>query len=409
MKIKRNEFFAWIFFGLITASVAAATIIDVSKRLAGEKPTLVDLSFILVPLAFAFVGALIISHQPRNVIGLLMMLPGISLFVLVDAYLRPYISGALPVPALPTPVFLLILWFSNWNWLLLVFPLMFIMVLFPTGRPLSRRWGWLIYFGLGVAVVFILLITFSQSLAPGSGGVDWSLRNPIGFLDPKLLDGVVAPFIVAMPIWVVLCTVSLLVRFRRAGGIEREQIKWLFYAAAIFAAFYVPTFIGNTFSQAENIWNLLFVIGLLAFPVAIAIAILRYRLFDIDVIIRKTLVYGGLTATLALVYFGSVILLQGLFGAVTGQERSPVAIVISTLAIAALFAPLRRRIQSDIDRRFYRKKYDAEKIVAAFGASLREEVNLEELQTQIVAVVEETLQPEMVSLWIRERPRGSRQ
>jgi hypothetical protein len=407
MKIKRNAIFAWIFFGLITASVAAATIFDVSKRLAGEKPTLVDLSFILVPLAFAFVGALIISHQPRNVIGLLMMLPGVSLFVLVDAYLRPFLNGSISPPQSPTPFFLLILWFSNWNWLLLVFPLMFIMVLFPTGRPLSRRWGWLIYFGLGVAVVFILLITFSQSLAPGSGGVDWSLRNPIGFLDTKLLDGVVAPFIVAMPIWVVLCTVSLLVRFRRAGGIEREQIKWLFYAAAIFAAFYVPTFIGNTFSQAENIWNLLFVIGLLAFPVAIAIAILRYRLFDIDVIIRKTLVYGGLTVTLALVYFGSVILLQGLFSAVTGQESSPVAIVISTLAIAALFAPLRRRIQNDIDRRFYRKKYDAEKIVAAFGASLREEVDLDDLQTRIVAVVEETLRPEMVSLWIREKPRGS--
>ena len=279
------------------------------------------------------------------------------------------------------------------------------MVLFPTGRPLSRRWGWLINFGMGLAFLLVFFSTFSQTLAPGSGGVDWAFRNPIGFLGKEWIDVVSFPFFVLMPVWVVLCFVSLLVRFRQAGGMEREQIKWLFYAGAIFAVFYIPPFILESYSQAENIWNLLFAFGMLAFPAAIAIAILRYRLYDIDVIIRKTLVYGALTATLALVYFGSVILLQSLVTAVGGQQTAVVT-VISTLLIAALFTPLRKRIQNDIDRRFYRKKYDAEKVVAAFGSSLREEVDLVDLQSQIVAVVEETLQPEQVSLWLRKPERN---
>jgi hypothetical protein len=284
---------------------------------------------------------------------------------------------------------------------------MFIMVLFPTGRPLSSRWGWLIYVGMGLAIILILFATFSQTLAPVSGNADWAFPNPIGFLETEWIDVVTIPFFILMPVWVVLCFVSLLVRFRGAGGIEREQIKWLLYAGAIFAAFYVRTFIFGSFNQANNLWEYLWGIGMLAIPAAIAIAILRYRLWDIDVIIRRTLVYAALTATLALIYFGSVILLQSLVTAVGGQQTAVVT-VVSTLLIAALFTPLRRRIQSDIDRRFYRKKYDAEKVVAAFGSSLREEVDLDDLQVQIVTVVQETLQPERVGLWLvpnRERKR----
>ena len=159
MKDKRNTILAWILFGLIAISVTAAVIYDLSTRPAGYNFAWADIGAAFVPVTFAFVGALIISRQPRNVIGWLMMLPGISLFVLVDAFLRPYLSGLIPPPVAPTPVFLLILWFSNWNWLLLVFPLMFIMVLFPTGRPLTPRWRWLIYVGLVIMTAFILFIT----------------------------------------------------------------------------------------------------------------------------------------------------------------------------------------------------------------------------------------------------------
>jgi len=399
MKKNRNSIFAWIFFGLIAFSVIAAVIFDYSNRPAGNNLWLEYIMVPLMPLTFAFVGALIISRQPRNWIGLLMMLPGLSLFLLSDAILRPYLNGFLPPPEPPTPIFLLILWFSNWNWLLLVFPLMFIMVLFPTGRPLTPRWGWLIYFGIGLIVFIVLMSTFAEVLAPGSGGVDWSIDNPLGFLKEEWIEVAATPFIIALPIWVVLCTISLFFRFRGATGVEREQIKWLFFAAAIFALSYVPTFIQNDFSDSDNLWNIFWLIGMMAIPIAIAIAILRYRLYDIDIIIRRTLQYTLLTGLLALVYFGSVVLLQSLVENFTGQQ-SPIVIVISTLMIAALFNPLRHRIQDFIDRRFFRKKYDAEQTLARFAIVARDEVDMDKLTTAILGVVEETMQPEKIMLWL---------
>ncbi len=399
MQDKRNALIAWVVFGLIAASVIAGFIYDFSTRPTGDHIALSEFTLPFVPVTFALVGALIISRQPRNVIGLLMMLPGLSLFFLVDVYLRPYITGILPPPESPTGFFLLILWFSNWNWLLLVFPLMFIMVLFPTGQPLTLRWGWLIYYGVGLMVLFVLMITFAESLAPGSGGVDWKFDNPFGFLKEDWINALVGPFLVSLPIWVILCVVSLMIRFRRAGGVEREQIKWLFYAAAIFALTYVPSFIWTDFNDPENFLGFLWVFGMLSIPLAIAIAILRYRLYDIDIIIRRTLQYALLTGLLALVYFGGVVLLQNLFESITG-EQSAIAIVLSTLVIAALFAPLRLRIQKSIDKRFYRHSYNAEQTLASFASTARDEVDLDELTAALVRVVDETMQPEMVSLWL---------
>jgi hypothetical protein len=205
--------------------------------------------------------------------------------------------------------------------------------------------------------------------------------------------------------------ISLVVRFRRARGVERQQLKWFAFSGVVFCAvfaigpvlWYLPESPGT-----EWIWTVLFLVGASTIPVAVGIAILRYRLYDIDLIINRTLVYGALTALLVGVYVGSIVVLQGLLRALTGQE-SQLAIVASTLAVAALFNPLRRRIQSFIDRRFYRRKYDARKTLEAFSAKLRDETDLEALNSELVGVVRETMQPAHVSLWLRPElpPRGN--
>ena len=208
--------------------------------------------------------------------------------------------------------------------------------------------------------------------------------------------------------------ISLALRFRRAASVERQQIKWLLYAGALT---FIMTFTVSPAAPFElssgdlpgfvsalvSLWAWLAVISI---PVAVGIAILRYRLYDIDVVINRTLVYGALTATLALIYFGGVATVQAIFRALTNQEQQPqLAVVVSTLVIAALFAPLRRHIQGFIDRRFYRRKYDARKTLEEFSAKLRDETNLEALNHELVGVVSETMQPAHVSLWLRpDRP-----
>jgi hypothetical protein len=205
-------------------------------------------------------------------------------------------------------------------------------------------------------------------------------------------------------VWVVLIAIvfsalSLVLRYRRAGGVERQQLKWFAYAAVLWIAMFSVEF----FYEPPGAWDALFetVFGA-GLYVAVGVAILRYRLYDIDVLINRTLVYGSLTAVLALIYFGIVAATEATFRALSGQEQQPqLAIVVSTLVIAALFNPLRRRIQGFIDRRFYRRKYDATKTLAAFSAKLRDETDLEALNNELVGVLRETMQPAHVSLWLR--------
>ena len=255
----------------------------------------------------------------------------------------------------------------------------------------------------------IVLMSVGGVLAPGRlpdlGGV----HNPFGLEQYPWVGDVTQSVILLLPPCILASALSLVLRFLRSGGEEREQIKWLAFAALIlglgFSSFVILGFIvPEATGRADPLWvNLLEDAVTLSFagvPVAVGIAVLKYRLYEIDLIINRALVYATLTATLALVYVGSVVSLQALLRVLSSQE-STLAVVASTLAIAALFNPLRRRVQAFVDRRFYRRKYDATKTLAAFNARLREETDLGALSDDVVGVVRETMQPKHVSLWLR--------
>jgi hypothetical protein len=272
------------------------------------------------------------------------------------------------------------------------------MLLFPTGKPPTPRWRWVLYGGLFMAGFLIFIATFAPILSLVDDP-DWAIANPIGFL-PTDFEFPDALWAAGLVILTLSCVASLIVRYRRARGVERQQMKWLFYACGLFGVLYLLDGSDWPTPFLNDLWNIIFTLSIMAIPTAIAVAILRYRLYDIDVIIRKTLIYSVVTGLLALVYLGLVVLLQEVFAQLSG-EQSPIAIVISTLVIAALFVPLRRRVQDVIDRRFYRSKYDAAQALATFSKTARDEVDLERLATTLVGLVHETMQPEQVTLWLK--------
>jgi hypothetical protein len=261
----------------------------------------------------------------------------------------------------------------------------------------SRRWRPFVW----LVVITALAAVFARAFSPGPLEGFPGIRNPLGINDLGGLLPIIARAweVVGLILVVVVSTASLLVRVRRGRGEERQQVKWLLYAATLLS---VTGLLGLTVEPIGRGWVglVLITLGFLAVPVAIGIAILRYRLYEIDIIINRTLVYATLTAALAAIYFGGIVVSQRLFVLLTDQQ-STLAVVASTLLIAALFNPLRRRIQSFTDRRFYRRKYDAQKTLETFSIKLRDETDLEALSGDLEGVVRETMQPAYVSLWLR--------
>src|SRR5919112_140150 len=356
-------------------------------------------------MAFPLVGALIASKRLKNAVGWLCLAVGLlwALSGVFDyyGYYGAATPGSVPFPVVAAGI-------SDWIWVPAVGLLgTYVLLLFPDGRLPSSRWRPLAWLSGAV----ILLLSLGVMLAPGPLDNLGGVRNPFGIEGADWLTAGAYVLLPLLPLCMLASALSLVLRYRRSGGEERQQIKWIAFAASVVVVVYAIALIASfvfpaeSWTTAGSVWwlNLLTYVVLSSFtlvPIAVGIAVLKYRLYEIDLIINRALVYGSLTAMLVALYLGGIVLLQRVFVTFTGQ-RSTLAVVASTLLIAALFNPLRRRIQYFIDRRFYRSKYDARKTLEAFSTKLRDDTDLEALSSDLVGVVRETMQPSHVSLWLR--------
>ena len=413
---------AWSLWAVCVLLMGLAFLLDfVTRTVPVPLGTRASLGFAIpmavLSLASPTVGALIVSRLPTNPIGWIFC--SVGLLYAAQGFTMAYADYAL-LENLALPLEVYAAWFSSWVWFTQPLGLVFLMLLFPDGRLASRRWrvvAWVALCGTALAALGDAVIPEDWSYHPyvlnpirtmvlnGSGFTTYQTISAAGLLGYTLL---VASNLAAL--------FSLILRLYRTWGDERQQIKWFLFAAVPAALCLNPTllqYIVDRFTEeflsatvqimSWDVYSYLFhvsLFGLLAVSVCTYIAILKYRLYDIDVIINRTLVYGSLSATLVALYVGGILLLQSVFVVLTG-EKSTLAVVASTLLIAALFNPLRQRIQSFIDRRFYRRKYDARKTLEAFSSKLRDETDLNALSEDLTSVVRETMQPAHVSLWLR--------
>jgi hypothetical protein len=342
--------------------------------------------------AFMVVGALIVAHRPGNAIGWIFSASALLAFTAQLA--SEYTTYAYVTRPGSLPGAILAAWYASWSWfLVLALALVFTPLLFPTGRLLSPRWrpaAWL----AGVATAALTVLGALRANLDLGG--DQVIANPIGIAAVENPENstVGAALFILLVLLMAVAFVSLVIRFRRSRGEERQQLKWFTYAGAL-----LPLALLGELLPAP-VGSFVFAVVIVFLPVAAGIAILRYRLYDIDRLINRTLVYGLLTALLAGVYGGAVLVLGQAFGGV-GRDPPSWAVAGATLAVAALFQPARRRIQAVVDRRFNRRKYDVTKTVEAFSTRLRDEVNLDALSAELLAVVDRTVQPTVAWLWLR--------
>jgi hypothetical protein len=382
----------WMIVPLYVSGVCTSYVLQRRAGLLNDNS--VENAVLLVGFsAFAVVGALLVTKRPANAIGWIMAAVAmVSIFLAGDSYA----AYVMVTRGRPDALAVVGAWIGSWYWLLLLaLVLVYLPLLFPDGRLPSRRWlpvAVLAGIGmLGVVVLGALADTLPLNEAPG-----YEIDNPIGIeglghVEDLPVFGVLTGLLF---VGIIGAIASVVVRFRRSRGVERQQMKWFVYAVAPMLLIPTEDYLPGIVSSGA------LSVVLIGLPTAVGIAVLRHRLYDIDVLINRTLVYGSLTALLVAAYVGSIVVLQAVFRSLTGQD-SQLTIVASTLAIAALFNPLRRRIQAFVDRRFYRRKYDAAKTLAAFSARLRDETDLAELNEELLAVVRETMQPAHLSLWLR--------
>jgi hypothetical protein len=341
---------------------------------------------------FGLVGALIVWRQPGNRMGWVFAATGVV--AAVGSLVQVYAEEVLPTLETVGAFGVFAAWVTGWWWwVLLGLMIIYVPLLFPTGRPPGPRWRWL----ARLAALDIGLLVLLSALAPTLDGDGYSIDNPIGVplnLAPEA-SPVGGPVFGVLLICIVGAAVSVFVRFRRSRGVERQQLKWFVCAVMLIPV----TALLEEFVKVDLFQNndLPFAIALSALPVAAGLAILRFGLYQIDVVINRALVYGSLTISLAAAYLVLVTLVQALIP----LGGSDIGVAASTLAVAAAVAPLRKRIQATVDRRFYRRKYDAKVEYDAFVERLRREVALDDVLSDLGTVVGSTLQPATMNVWLR--------
>ena len=364
--------------------------------------TIVNATPAILGVAFASVGALLALRRPRNTVGWLCFT--FALFATSAVAALAYATQARSAPG-TLPGGSVAAWWAGWSMTPAFLSLTILLpLLFPTGRPPSDRWRPLLW----AAVASLAAMSFSGAFSPGPLAAAPAFENPfaVAFLgEPAAVAG--RGIVFAGEVAVTLAAMaSLIVRYRNADSVERHQLKWF---TGAFGISFLVLMLGSTVSanggerllRAVLWWELVWPISVTAIPIAIGIAVLRYRLYDIDIIIRRTLVYGATTIVVASTFFGGVLLIQSFLRPFTSGNE--LAVAASTLASIALFQPFRRRIQAAVDRRFFRARYDAGRTLDAFAEELRNEVDLEAVRVHLLGAVGQTMSPAHASVWLRER------
>jgi hypothetical protein len=388
---------AWSMVIVYTAGLGVGTMLGVANGDFREDPA-EQVTLLLAFTAFMVVGTVIVARRPSNSVG--WIFSAIGLLTGTGVLAMSYAEYALTARGVMLPGTVLAAWYSEWFW----YPLIglastFTLLVFPTGRLPSPRWRPIA--GLSAAAIAVMI---ALSAVQPNVGATVTVNNPIGL--PGIPDpeaGVLGAVTIAT---ILACggaaALSLVLRFRRSHGVERQQLKWFTYAGVLMAGCFV---LSDLFP--DHVLSGLFGVAVGLVPVAAGIAILHYRLYDIDRLIRRTLTYSLLTALLAGVYAGAVLILGEVFGRIDGDAPSW-AIASATLAIAALTQPARHRIQTEVDRRFNRSRYDAAKTIAALSERLRDELDPDAVGVQLLAATRQTMQPSQASLWLRPPVRAAR-
>jgi hypothetical protein len=397
---------AWLAWGSLACSlalVAGAVLLQTLNAISVRLHPTIDATagYGAIFLGFAAVGTFIAVRRPEHPIGWLFCL--VSLPNALWAFAMQYaiytvVTHAGALPGAELALSLANGWIGNPGWGLL---LVYMPLLFPTGRPPSPRWRPFMWLFAAILLLDGIVWLFMPG-AVREEGLLASQMNPFGWTSAGPALRWLAPAIQLIYIPFMLASVAaVVIRWRRAGAVERLQLKWFVFATALIPALIIVGMGSDWLAIPGRDWIVvpMSMSMILAFPVAVGVAILRYRLYDIDLIIRKTLVYAVVTGVLTAAYFGAVVLLQALFVRLTGQE-SALAVVASTLAIAALFGPLRARVQELIDRRFFRTKYDARLVLESFAIRASAETDLDALAADLVGTIRATMQPEHVRLWL---------